>query len=285
MNSNKIVVNKHKVLTPLRQLPQPVKDLYVAGQPWQELLQKPRVALVGSRRPTSYGRQVTAQLARRLTAEGVVIVSGLALGIDSIAHQAALDSNGLTIAVLPSGLDAIYPASHQQLAKRIIDKGGLLVTEYPPGSGSPQKHQFIARNRVIAALSQAVIIPEAAQKSGSLHTAQFALEQGQDVLVVPGNITSPTSAGTNHLLKQGAIPITASQDVLEYLGITATPQPMYRAENPAQATILSLVKANVHQPAELLLRSRLEVGTFNEALTLLELHSIITNEGGAWYLR
>lgn len=289
MNSNKIVVDKHKVLAPLQQLPQPVKALYIAehiaAQSWEELLQKPCVAIVGSRRPTAYGSQVTTQLARRLAAGGVVIVSGLALGIDSIAHQAALDNNGLTIAVLPSGIDAIYPASHYHLAKRIVDNGGLLVTEYPPGSGPPQKYQFIARNRIIAALGQTVIIPEAAKKSGSLHTAQFALEQGQDVLVVPGNITSPTSSGTNHLLKQGAIPITEPQDVLDYLGITATPQSTYRVANSGQAAILSLLKANIRIPAELLLRSKLEVGEFNEALTMLELNGVIANLGGTWHLR
>lgn len=282
--SNKVVINNHKLLAPLGQLPQPVKELHTRGDTFLELLKKPRLAIVGSRRASSYGQQVTAKLARDLAGQGVVIVSGLALGVDSIAHWGALEAGGATIAVLPGSLERVYPASHSGLARQITEQGGALVTEYDSTYGPPQKHQFIARNRIIAALSQAVLITEAAQKSGSLHTAQFALEQGQDVLVVPGNITSPTSAGTNHLLKQGAIPITEAQDILDHLGVTATSQPTYRAENSAQATILSLLKANIRTPAELLLRSKLEVGEFNETLTMLEINGAITNQNGTWVL-
>lgn len=164
--------------------------------------------------------RVTTELAGELANVGVVIVSGLAIGIDGIAHTAALDAGGVCIAVLPCGLDAIYPASHLQLAKRIVQNGGALVSEYPPNTIA-YKYDFIARNRIVSALSDAVLIPEAALKSGALHTARFALEQGKEVMAVPGNTTSETSAGTNNLIKTGAGVVTSAEDVLHALGLEA----------------------------------------------------------------
>src|SRR5207244_4380589 len=135
------------------------------------------------------------------------------LGVDAVAHQAALDAGGLTIAVLPSPLEEIYPVSHRRLAMQILEKGGALISEFPEGTPA-FRGNFIARNRLVSGLSDALLITEAAEKSGSLHTARFALEQGREVLAVPGNITSITSAGTNNLLKAGAAPVTSYEDVM-----------------------------------------------------------------------
>ncbi len=217
MEIKKIAINKNKRfegLTSLDQLAQPVASLFYSGD-FIPLLDKPRIAIVGSRKLSQYGREVTYKLAYDLAKQGIVIVSGLALGIDSVAHRAALDAGGQTIAVLPSGLDNIYPSSHKDLGIEIVSKGGALVTEYPENRGTPLKYQFIARNRIIAALSQGILITEAASKSGSLHTANFGLELGLDIFAVPGNITSSNSEGTNKLIKDGAALITSAQDIVE----------------------------------------------------------------------
>ena len=201
----------------LKQLHQPVKDLYYVGGNLLELLSKPKVAIIGSRKPTAYGISITKRLTRELSQAGIVIVSGLALGIDSIAHQAALDAGGSTIAILPSPVTNIYPKRHQALAQRIIKQGSMLCSEYRDGSGWPQKHQFIARNRIIAALADIVVITEATEKSGSLHTANFALDLATEVMAVPGNISSLQSAGTNSLIQKGATPVLAGEDILNCL--------------------------------------------------------------------
>ncbi len=198
-------------------LAQQPRTLHVAGEDLEALLTKPRIGVVGTRTPTSYGIAVTKMLVTELTKQGIVVVSGLALGIDSIAHQACLEVGGQTIAVLPSGLGNIYPRSHQKLAKQIVENEGTLVSEYEH-SETPYKHYFIARNRIIAALSDGLLVIEAAEKSGSLHTADFALELGKPVFAVPGNITSPLSAGCNELIRNGAVPVTSVQDIFEELG-------------------------------------------------------------------
>ena len=181
------------------------KALYFAGINPNELLSNPVVAIVGSRKMSPYGRAVTEMLTNDLVRAGVVVISGLALGVDSAAHRAVLASGGITIAVLAGGLDVIYPNSHAALAESIVQTGGTLLSEYPAGMPA-LKHTFIGRNRIIAALSDAVLIPEAAINSGSLHTAAFALDMGIPVLAVPGPITSQLSAGTNQLIKTGAVP-------------------------------------------------------------------------------
>jgi DNA processing protein len=167
----------------LRHIPDAPKLLYFSG-PLAELCKEPCVAIVGSRKVTPYGRAVTEKLAGELARQGVVIVSGLALGVDSIAHEAALRAHGRTIAVLPRDIEHIYPVSHTGLAQRILSAGGALISEYPEGSDL-HKFQFLERNRIIAGLSRGVIIPEAAARSGSLNTANAALEQGREVMAVP----------------------------------------------------------------------------------------------------
>ncbi|HEY5442387.1 MAG TPA: DNA-protecting protein DprA, partial [Candidatus Saccharimonadales bacterium] len=209
-----------------------------------------------------------------------VIVSGLALGIDGLAHQAALDAGGLTIAVLPSPLETIVPATHRRLAQTILDQGGALVSEYAAGE-TPFKQNFIARNRLMAGLGQVLLITEAAEKSGSLHTARFALEQGKTVMAVPGNIGSRGSVGTNHLIKSGATPVTSYIDVLHALGLEprqATDRAV-KGRNAHEQSLLDLLAQGVSDGEELLRRSGLTASAFNQALTMLEISSKVRTLG------
>lgn len=246
------------------------------GNNVNELLQRPCVTVVGSRKVSAYGKAVTLGLAGELAKAGVVIISGLALGVDSLAHKAALDAGGLTIAVLPSGIDRIYPASHQGLAKQILAQGGALVSEYP-NDELPHKYHFIERNRIASGMGDALLVTEAAEKSGTLHTASFALEQGKPVLAVPGNITSPTSVGTNNLIKTGATPVTSAQDIMYALGLelTEAKKEAPRSSNPHEQILLDLLFSGVSDGTELLDQSELEVSLFNQTLTMLEIRGHI----------
>jgi len=285
MKVNKLTLTSSDYPETLREIASAPKELYILGN-LSLLLNKPRLAVVGSRKVTVYGRQVTQQLAGEAARRGIVIVSGLALGVDGLAHQAALESGGKTIAVLPSGLDKIYPASHHQLAKRILEKGGVLITEYPSGT-EPFKTNFIARNRIVSGLSDGVLITEAAEKSGTLHTANFALEQGRTVMAVPGNINSPLSQGTNNLIKAGATAVTDVRDIFYALNLpygTELATDIIGA-NQEEAIILELLTAGVTEMAELLKRSDLEPAIFNQTLTMLEINGKARPIGaGHWSL-
>jgi DNA processing protein len=226
-------------------------------------------------------------LAGDLARAGVLIISGLALGVDSIAHKAALDAGGLTLAVLPSPIEQIYPASHQQLAERIVAQGGALVSEYPAGAPL-YRLNFVERNRIASGLCDALLITEAAAKSGTLHTANFALEQGKAVLAVPGNITSPTSVGTNNLIKTGATPVTSADDVLQALGLETgkAAKPIPKGETPNEQLLIDLLADGISDGAELLARSTLGVVHFNQALTMLEIRGHIRALGAnRWALQ
>lgn len=272
----------------LTTIPQPPKGLFVESNTWPELIRMPMLAVVGSRKVSTYGRTVTEQLVRAAAARGIVIVSGLALGLDAIAHQAALDAGGRTIAVLPSGLDNIYPRSHYYLAQQIIKQGGALVSEYPPHSAIAYKGNFIARNRIVAGLAKATLITEAALKSGSLHTANFALEQGREVLAVPGPINSPLSVGCNNLIKTGATPITSIDDILAIFNLvgtaTANHEPM--AANAAEHAILQLLTGGPRDIDNMQTESGMSPIEFQQTLSMLEITGKISAQGGGlWALR
>jgi DNA processing protein len=270
----------------LKSIPQPPKQLYTLGN-LEALLEIPRVAIVGSRKVTPYGRQVTAQLARELAQAGVVIISGLALGVDSIAHKACLEAGGKTIAVLPTSLDNIYPSSHRQLAKDILLQGGALISEYEQGMPG-LKHNFIERNRLVSGLSDGVLITEAAIKSGTLHTAGFALEQGRTVMAVPGNITSVSSEGTNSLLKAGAIIVTETADILSALNLTEKDlqKQLPLAANATEQIILDLITAGTNEASAIHAASGLSPSEFNQTLTMLEISGKIRPLGlGNWGIK
>jgi len=261
------------------QLPQPPKEVFISGN--EQLLKSSqlKVAIVGSRKVSPYGREVTARLARELAERGITVVSGLALGVDSIAHKAALEAGGTTMAILPGSISKIYPASHNYIARNILEKNGLLLSEYSDPQATPMKHQFIARNRLIAAIADVVVITEAAEASGSLHTANFALETGKNVLAVPGPINSPTSLGTNNLLKNGAGVITEVGDILLALGLDPRTEASADSATVEEALILTYIKKGVIDASELLHNTGLSAQLFNQNLTMLEITGRIRSLG------
>ncbi|OVE78637.1 DNA protecting protein DprA [bacterium G20] len=269
----------------LRHIASPPEQLFWFGTHPNELIQRPRVAIVGSRKVTSYGRQVTRELSSELVKVGVVIVSGLALGVDSIAHQAAIDAGGLTIAVLPTSLERIYPAAHLNLARQIVTTGGCLVSEYPPGTEAFPSN-FIARNRIVSGLADVLLITEAARNSGTMHTAGFALEQGRTVMAVPGNVTSPMSEGCNNLIKKGATPVLSVQDVLEVLNIKPAVEVSRVFRGSANEQLLyNLIKEGICDHEELASASHLDGPSLSSTLTMLEINGYIRAEAGNWTLQ
>jgi DNA processing protein len=268
----------------LKEISASPKQLYYRGQITEIGI---CIAMVGSRKNTSYGREVTHNLAYDLAKCGITIVSGLALGIDTYAHQAALEAGGRTIAVMACGLDNTYPATNRGLAERIIKSDGAIVSEYEPGM-PPLKQNFPARNRIITGISVAVIITEAADHSGALITANFALEQNRLVMAIPGNITSPNSQGTNNLLKTGAIPITDASDVLAALDLEA-PKLKAKTVKPAskeESIILRLLSEGVNDSDDLLEHSGFNATEFNQIISLMEISGKIRSLGaGKWVSR
>ena len=277
-----LMLTEAAIPAPLQQISHPPKQLFHRGASLEDLLSRPRVSIIGSRSVSAYGRQVTQKLAMELSKQGIVIISGLALGVDAIAHKAALDAGGLTIAVLPSPVNRIYPSTNVALANRILEQGGALLSEYESENfEQAYKSYFIARNRLVAGLSQAVLITEAAVKSGSLHTARFALEQGKDVLAVPGDITRIGSVGTNNLIRAGAIPVTSYLDVLHSLGLEehhSAPADI-KGRNQHEQIVLDLLLRGTNEGDSLLKASRLTASEFNQVLTMLEIGGKIRSLG------
>lgn len=264
----------------LRSIDSPPKQLYCLGTPLARIQERPAVAVVGSRNVSPYGRQVTYDFARRLAEQGIIIISGLALGVDTIAHEAALDGGGLTIAVLPSPVDKVYPAANRPLADRILYAGGTLVSEYGTDIYA-FKSNYVARNRIVAGLAQTILITEAAIRSGSLHTANFGRKQGKVVMAIPGTVTSPYSVGSNNLLKQYAKPATKVQDILTTLNIRPhkTKIRHIHGSNPDEQALLDLLLKGVVQSDALLERSKLEVSQFNQVIASLEINGKIQSLG------
>jgi len=280
-----ININDNAYPKKLKQIADPPKKLYVIGN-LASLSEKTAVSIVGSRAVTPYGRQVTTQLATGLASKGIAIVSGLALGVDGLAHQAALDAGGYTVAVQACGLDRFYPSSHHNLAKQILASGGAVISEYPEKT-EPYPINFVARNRIVSALCDGLLITEATERSGTLHTANFALEQGKTVMAVPGNITSSNSTGTNNLIKTGATPITSVQDVLHALNIGKQTSLMtVIAANAEEAVVLQLMQRGITDGGELQTHSKLSPEIFNQTLTMLEITAKIRPLGaGHWGIR
>jgi DNA processing protein len=230
---------------------------------------------------------VTYQLSYDLAQRGIVVISGLALGIDSIAHQAALDAGGTTIAVQGNGLNYIYPATNRGLGLAIIAGGGALISEYDHDIEA-RDFQFLARNRIVSGLSDAVIVTEAAIRSGTMATVARALEQGREVFVVPGNITSPLSAGCNALIKQGALPITSATDVIEVIAphLLQPQQSLALGSNALESTIISLLQSGIRDGDELQSQSGVAVSEFSQSLSMMEINGIVRALGGnQWTLR
>jgi DNA processing protein len=267
---------RHELPALLRAIHDPPAGLYLRGFAPAELLARPSVAVVGARACSPYGSQVARMLGRELAAAGVVVVSGMARGIDGEAHRGALGASGSTVAVLGCGVDRDYPAAHAELARR-IGESGLVVSEYGPGV-EPAPWRFPARNRIVAGLCQATIVVEARERSGALITADFALEEGREVLAVPGEITSALSGGTNALLKLGATPLTSAADVLELLGLEHPPA--QRLPEGPPAVLLGLLADGPASTDELVRRSNLAPKTVAAALIELELAGLVATTDG-----
>jgi len=247
------------------------------------------LAVVGTRKFSSYGKQVTEELVNELSNQGITIVSGLALGIDGIAHETTIKNGGHTIAVLGSGINQahISPREHLNLAKRIIEAGGAIISEYPPGT-IPTRYTFPRRNRIVAGMSLGTLVIEAPESSGALITAQCALDNNREVFAVPQNTNTLNSAGGNNLLKTGAHLVTKAQDILEVLELDslkdfiANREIIPESENEAKIIkILSREPINIEQ---IIKNSSLDSATTNATLTIMEMKGKVKNLGGMMYI-
>ena len=284
--------NFTEVLSTIAVMP---KTLYFYGKIPENVLkngkkERPKaVAIVGSRHNTKYGEEVAYRLGYELAKEGVIIISGLAYGIDSIGHQAALDAGGKTIAILGTPIDEIYPRNHRKLAAEIIETGGAIISEYAPGTKVYPKTSFLERNRIISGLSDIVVVVEAAERSGSLNTATHALEQGKEVFAVPGNITSPYSQGCNKLIRQGAFPYTEPDDILRELFpeefLARKKKCHLKGDTDVETLILNSLASGLRSGEEIMRETHLPPEVFNQSVTLLEIKGRIRALGAnAWAL-
>ena len=289
MEINRIRPDEHIFTQRLASIANPPKSLCFMGK--LPTSGAPVVAIVGSRKPSAYGREVTEQLAGDLATAGCIIVSGLALGIDGIAQKAALEAGGTVIGVIPNELPDISPQTNYKLAMNIIEKGGAILSEWKKGDGKVvNRWSFLERNRLVSGLADAVIITEAAERSGTLNTAAHALSQGRDVFAVPGNITSPLSAGCNALLKQGAYPATEAKDILQIIA----PEQLKKSDqsqlplgsSPEETIIINLIAGGVRSGDQLQQQSGLSASNFSTALTMLEINGVIKPLGANnWTLK
>lgn len=287
MKINNILPDSNPFLQRVSSIAKPPKSLCYSGS-------LPRdhgvsLAVVGTRKPTRYGTDVTTRLVSELAREGIIIVSGLALGVDALAHSATLDVGGTTIAILANPLPQIQPTTNRALGERIIAQGGAIISEHGPDENYVVgPWSFLERNRIVAGIADAILITEASARSGTLNTAMHALEQGKEVFVVPGNITSPSSEGCNLLLKQGAIPVTSADDIIERLMPLAHPRQttLPLGSNETETMIISYLNEGVHDADEIQRRTGLDQVSLNTSLTMLELSGAIRPLGNNhWSLR
>ena len=268
----------------LKEIDQPPPVLYVRGKILPD--DNRAAAIVGTRKVTAYGRQVTEEITHHLVQNGFTVISGLARGVDGIAHQSALQDGGRTLAVLGCGVEQVYPAEHMKLAEQIIGSGAL-ISDYAPAK-NPEQRNFPPRNRIISGLSQVTIVIEAGETSGALITATFAVEQGRDVMAVPGSIYAPQCKGTNRLISQGAFPYTGPASLENLLNLNPkkrqSAQQKVKPENEIEAGLVQVMGASqsLHID-ELVAASGLGIEKISAALTMMELRGIVNHEGGMVY--
>lgn len=255
----------------LKPIPYAPLFLYVKG-----VLERlsPSIAVIGSRKPTEYGKEVTRKFCTALAREKVIIVSGLARGIDGIAHKSTLEVEGVTIGVLGSGLDMVYPREHETLYQEIVKKNGAIVSEFPLGT-RPKKENFPIRNRIISGLSDAILVVEAGKKSGTLITVKWALTQGKEVFAIPGNVFSSQSEGTHYLIKSGANVATGPEDLFEFFGIEKKEKNKdsraIEKVSPEERRVLDALSTYPITLDELILKTALSPSELLSILTELEL--------------
>lgn len=272
----------------LAQIADPPHTIFVRGKLPADNI--PTIAVVGTRRHTTYAKQITSEIVRPLATQGIVIVSGLALGIDGIAHSETLSVGGTTIAVLGSGINKqyIYPSSHRHLAEKIIEMGGAVISEYPP-EFLPTQYSFPARNRIIAGLALGTVVIEAPTGSGSLITARCALDYNREVFAIPHPITSPLGVGNNNLLKMGAHLVTEASDITDALNLLNLKQTTLNKEptmaSAAEAAIWSVLSREPKHINNIIKDSGLDSSAVNSTLILMEMKGIAKNLGGMNYVR
>lgn len=276
--------NSENYPTYLQEIAQPPPVLYYIGTilPQDELA----IAIVGTRNVTKYGRQITHDTAAFLAGSGITVVSGLARGVDGIAHHAAIEAGGRTFAVLGSGVDVIYPSEHRKLAKDIIQNGALL-SDYPPGT-KPDGINFPPRNRIISGLSRGTVVIEAGERSGALITAKFALDQGRDIYAVPGSVLSPMSKGTNQLLAEGAIPMTNPIVITETLNLASTGLESKKQKveiTAVEENILSVLGNDCLHIDEICALTSMGIEKLTAELTMMELKGLVERVKGIEYQR
>lgn len=269
----------------LREVPAPPPVLYYRGQLVET--DSVAVAIVGTRKVTAYGREMTHRIAYDLAQAGVTIVSGLALGVDGVAHRAAIEAGGRTLAVLGSGIDVIYPGTHRDLARRIEEQGAV-ITDYPPGT-KPDRFNFPPRNRIISGLSRGVVVIEAPERSGALITVDFAAEQGRDAFAVPGPVHAPASAGCLRILREGATLVRSAEDILEDLHIRPLESvPTEQAVlplSPEERRLLSVLTSQPQHIDDLAEALGQSVSDVSGELMMLELQGSVQSTGGGYYSR
>lgn len=292
-----VILDKEKITTValgepdyprlLAEIADPPFSLFVRGE--LELCDEPALGVVGTRKFSAYGQRVCEEITSRLAAQGMIIVSGLALGIDGIAHQAALNAGGKTIAVLGTGINRhnIYPVAHQPLAEKILAQGGTLITEYPPGFEAT-KYSFPARNRIIAGLTLGTLVIEAPESSGALITAKCALDYNREVFAIPHPITSLSGVGNNSLLKMGAHLVTMETDITDALNLknlkTIVDNRKILPSSPTEEAILNCLSREPKHVDLIFKESGLSGPAASSALTLMEMKGMIRNVGGMNYL-
>jgi DNA processing protein len=286
-NNSAIPVTDIRYPAQLREISDPPPLLFVRGNP--ELLMRPQIAIVGSRNPSSLGKETAFNFAKTLSHYGFVITSGLALGIDAASHQGALSAQGHTVAVAGTGLDRIYPARHKDLAIEIVNTGAM-ISEFPPGTTAKANH-FPRRNRIISGLCQGLLVVEAARHSGSLITARMALEQNREVFAIPGSIHNPLARGCNALIREGAKLVETTQDILEELNEyiqqdKAFPTVLMQSVlDLEQQTLLNLVMFSPTSIDNLVENSGLSVEVISSMLLILELQGYLEATASGCYTR
>ncbi|MBQ8996644.1 DNA-processing protein DprA [Candidatus Saccharibacteria bacterium] len=287
MKINEIVPQKNEYTKVLDTIALKPKLLYYYGE-WPKRRVK-TVAIVGSRKNTKYGEDVAYKLAYELAKRGVIVISGLAYGIDSIAARGALDSGGKTIAILGTEIERIYPRQHIALAEEIVKKNGVVASEYKLGDEVFMKTSFLQRNRIISGLADAVVVIEAAERSGTLNTAAHALSQGRDLFAVPGRVYDKMSAGCNFLISKGANPLYSIEEFVQYFAPRGkkkqTEQISLFGDTPEERAVLKKLAAGIRDGDEIMEQLEMPVQVYNQVITMLEIKGAIRPLGAnTWIL-
>lgn len=281
MQISKLHITDSNFPESLRDIPLAPNQLYVIG----DIGTREKIAIVGTRQPTRYGRRITYDFGYELGKAGITVVSGLANGLDTEAHRGALDAGGHTIAVMACGLDQIYPASNRKLAIKILESGGALVSEYEVGTPA-HKHHFIDRNRIISGLSLGTVVTEADVNSGSLWTAKHTIDQGRKIMAVPGEITNPKAAGPNNLIREFALAVVSTSDILAgvELGSDLLASTQIAPASAVEAKVLEAMSIGHSKGQDLIDSTGMEAAHFAQVISLMEITGKVRNLGGSTWI-